>query len=82
MNGMPSHGEAPRRQTCTRKPPSPPVREADPFARERAAAASIARLLLCADPYAKKTARGIMEACKVLQARFGRPDENKETTEE
>lgn len=36
--------------------PYPPLRETDPFARERAAAATIARLLLCADPYAKKTA--------------------------
>lgn len=63
--------------------PYPPVRETDPFARERAAAATIARLMLCADPYAKKTAHGILEACNVLQARFSRPmNENNEITEE
>jgi len=50
--------------------PYPPLRETDPFARERAAAATIARLLLCADPYAKKTAQSIADACKVLLARF------------
>lgn len=54
----------------TPETPHPPLRETDPFARERAAAATIARLLLCADPCAKKTARSITEACRVLLARF------------
>ena len=65
--------------------PYPPLRETDPFARERAAAATIARLLLCADPYAKKTAQSITDACKILLARFDRnrtENENGETTEE
>ena len=52
--------------------PYPPLRETDPFSRERAAAATIARLLLCADPYAKKTAQSITDACKILLARFDR----------
>lgn len=69
----------------TPETPYPPLRETDPFARERAAAATIARLMLCADPYAKKTAQSITEACKVLLARFGgnrTENENGETTEE
>lgn len=64
--------------------PYPPLRETDPFARERAAAATIARLLLCADPYAKKTAQSITDACKVLLARFDRKrmeNENDNTEE-
>ncbi len=69
----------------TPETPYPPLRETDPFARERVAAATIARLLLCADPYAKKTAQSITDACKVLLARFGEnrtENENGETTEE
>jgi len=50
--------------------PYPPHRETDPFARERVAAANIARLMLCADPYARKTARSITEACRILLDRF------------
>mgnify|MGYP005773191833 CR=1 FL=1 len=50
--------------------PYPPIREADPFQKERAAAGSITRLMLCADPYAPKTARSITDACRVLLARF------------
>ena len=55
----------------TPETPYPPTREADPYARERAAAATIVRLMLCADPDSKKTARGIVEACEVLLERFG-----------
>ena len=64
--------------------PYPPLRETDPFARERAAAATIARLLLCADPYAKKTAQSITDACKVLLARFdrNRTENENDNTEE
>lgn len=68
----------------TPETPYPPLRETDPFVRERAAAATIARLLLCADPYAKRTAQGITEACKVLLARFDTnrtKNENEETEE-
>lgn len=50
--------------------PYPPLRETDPFAKERTAAATITRLMLCADPYAPHTARGIVEAARVLLARF------------
>lgn len=50
--------------------PYPPLRETDPFGRERTAAATIVRLLLCANPYAIKTARGITDACHILLARF------------
>lgn len=67
--------------------PYPPIREADPFQKERAAAASITRLMLCADPYAPKTARSITDACRVLLARFEKSgaesvteNENKEET--
>lgn len=54
----------------TPETPYPPAKEADPFARERTAAAAIARLMLCANPHAKRTAQGITEACQVLLARF------------
>lgn len=50
--------------------PYPPLRETDPFAREKAAAVRIVDSLLRADPYAKKTARNITEACHILLARF------------
>lgn len=70
--------------------PYPPVRETDPFQRERVAAATITRLMLCADPYAPKTAQTIVESCRVLLARFDKcgadsvtKNENgKHTTEE
>ena len=70
--------------------PYPPVRETDPFQRERVAAATITRLMLCADPYAPKTAQTIVESCRVLLARFEKggadsvtKNENEEhTTEE
>lgn len=64
--------------------PYPPLRETDPFARERAAAATIARLMLCADPYAKKTAQSITDACNVLLTRFNKnraENENDNTVE-
>lgn len=51
--------------------PYPPHRATDPFSKERVAAATIARLLLCADPYAVRTGREIVEACGVLLGRFG-----------
>lgn len=54
----------------TPETPYPPVRETDPFAKERVAAATITRLMLCANPYAAKTARSISEACHTLLAKF------------
>ena len=62
--------------------PYPPLREADPFQKERTAAATITRLMLCADPYAQKTARTIAEACQVLLARFGGTVTENENREE
>ena len=69
--------------------PYPPIKEADPFAKERSAAALITRLMLCADPYSRKTAQDICDACQTLLARFGgtaaAPDcvtENENDTEE
>lgn len=63
--------------------PYPPTRESDPFQQERTAAATITRLMLCADPYAPKTASTIVAACHVLLARFGsKPCTENEHTEE
>ena len=62
--------------------PYPPIRETDPFQKERTAAATITRLMLCADPYAQKTARTIAEACQVLLARFGGTVTENENREE
>ena len=50
--------------------PYPPLRETDPFAKEKAAAVRIIDTLLRADPYAKKTAQAITEACRILLSRF------------
>ena len=68
--------------TASPETPYPPTRETDPFQKERVAAATITRLLLCADPYAPKTARSITEACRVLQARFGKNGTDSVTTHE
>lgn len=53
--------------------PYPPIRAVDPFQKERTAAATITRLMLCADPYAPRTASAIVEACHVLMTRFTKP---------
>lgn len=67
----------------TPETPYPPTRESDPFQQERTAAATITRLMLCADPYAPKTASTIVAACHVLLARFSKPcTENENSTEE
>lgn len=55
----------------TPETPWPPGRESDPFERERAAAALIARLMLCENLYSGRTARRITEACNTLLSRFG-----------
>jgi len=55
---------------ATPETPYPPIRATDPFQKERTAAATITRLMLCADPYAPRTASTIVEACHVLLARF------------
>ena len=67
----------------TPETPYPPYKETDPFQKERTAAATITRLMLCTDPRSPRTAAAIMEACNVLQARFSRPmNENNQITEE
>lgn len=70
------------RAAASPETPYPPLRETDPFQKERVAAASITRLMLCADPYAPKTARSIAEACQVLMGRFGKPVIEHENMEE
>lgn len=50
--------------------PFPNITDRNPFERENAAAAELARLMLCHDPYQPITARKIVAACKVLLARF------------
>lgn len=52
--------------------PYPPLREPDPYAKERSAAATITRLLLCSDPHSRHTARRIVDAAHILLARFER----------
>lgn len=63
---------ATQKAKMTPETPYPPLRETDPFEKEKAAAAKIARLMLCNDPYAVKTARELVAACDVLLARFGK----------
>lgn len=59
-------------QKADRSPetPYPPLNATDPYAKERSAAASIARLMLCADPNSRHTARRIVESAHILLARF------------
>lgn len=67
---------------ATPETPYPPVREADPFQKERAAAATIIRLMLCADPYVLRTARVIVNSAKILLARFEKSVNQNENVEE
>ena len=55
---------------CTPETPYPNMTDRNPFERENAAAAELARLMLCHDPYQLATVRKIVAACKVLLARF------------
>lgn len=50
--------------------PYPPRKDTDPFEKERVAAATLVRLMLCADPHQIRTGRAIVDACRVLLARF------------
>lgn len=54
----------------TPETPYPDITDRNPFERENAAAAELARLMLCNDPYQATTARKIVAACKILLARF------------
>lgn len=64
--------KATQKAMMTPETPYPPLQETDPFEKEKAAAAKIARLMLCNDPYAVKTARELVTACGVLLARFNK----------
>lgn len=55
---------------ATPETPYPPRNEPDPFEKERVAAATLVRLMLCADPHQIRTGRAIVDACRVLLARF------------
>lgn len=68
----------------TPETPYPPAKMKDPFEKERLAAATIARHMLCSNPYAVKTAREIIEACHTLLSRFeaaGNSTENENEVE-
>lgn len=55
---------------ATPETPYPPRKDTDPFEKERVAAATLVRLMLCANPYQPRTGRAIVDACRVLLARF------------
>lgn len=61
---------ATRKAEQTPETPYPPLRETDPYARERSAAATITRLMLCSDPHSRHTARRIVDAAHILLVRF------------
>jgi hypothetical protein len=50
--------------------PVPPITDRNPFERENAAAARLATLMLCHDPYQPRVAAEIVKNCRVLLARF------------
>lgn len=54
----------------TPETPFPDMTDRNPFERENAAAAELARLMLCHNPYQPTTARKIVAACEILRARF------------
>ena len=62
--------QATRKADTQPETPYPPLRDTDPFAKEKAAAARIVQLLLCHNPYSKKVATGVLEACQTLLSRF------------
>lgn len=50
--------------------PYPPLRDVDPFEKEKSAAIQITNAMMKQDPYAAKTANIIVSAARVLLARF------------
>lgn len=60
----------------TPETPWPPIRQTDPFEKERAAAALIARLMLCENIESRHTARRITEACNTLLQRFHKQEKD------
>lgn len=64
----------------TPETPYPDITDKNPFERENAAAAELARLMLCHNPYQATTARKIVAACNVLLARFDKPFNTNENT--
>ncbi|MDR2055632.1 MAG: hypothetical protein LBQ10_07180 [Desulfovibrio sp.] len=62
----------------TPETPYPPITDKNPFERENAAAARLATLMLCHDPYQPRVAAEIVKQCNVLLARFAvKEHENK-----
>lgn len=55
---------------CSPETPYPPITDRNPFERENAAAARLATLMLCHDPYQPRVAAEIVKHCNVLLARF------------
>jgi hypothetical protein len=54
----------------TPETPYPPITDRNPFERENAAAARLATLMLCHDPYQTRVAAEIVKNCSILLARF------------
>ena len=69
-NGASTVYRATDKASSTPETPYPNITDRNPFERENAAAAELARLMLCHDPYQATTARKIVDACNVLLARF------------
>ncbi|MDR1398127.1 MAG: hypothetical protein LBJ14_10420 [Desulfarculales bacterium] len=56
----------------TPETPYPPLTDRNPFEKENAAAARLATLMLCHDPYQPRVAAEIVKHCKTLLARFAK----------
>ncbi|GAU08114.1 hypothetical protein [Desulfoplanes formicivorans] len=54
-----------------RATPYPPIKHADPFEAEKAAALGLVRVFLTMDPYSEKARAKVMEHCQTLVDRFG-----------
>lgn len=65
----------------TPETPYPAMTDKNPFERENSAAARLATLMLCHDPYQTTVAKEIVKHCNTLLARFNKPY-NQETTGE
>ena len=76
-NGQTSLYRATEKADMTPETPYPPITDRNPFERENVAAARLATLMLCHDPYKPRVAAEIVKNCNVLLARFAaRQSEN------
>lgn len=66
--------KATARASAAPETPFPPTTDRNPFERERAAAARLATLMLCHDPYSPRVAQEIVKHCCTLTERFGNTD--------